>query len=110
MTFADGDQRNTALDNLIAVRRPAVGDEKVGDDGFIHVKAAEPEKWRRKHYVLWEEAFGPVPKNCKLLFIDGRPGNCYIENLVMVPKKWNWRLSDMVFGGPYSHLLLGLSE
>ncbi len=98
LTFADGNQRNVALDNLVAVHRPAIGDEKIGDDGFIHVKVAEPNKWKRKHYILWEEAFGPVLKTHKLLFIDGRPGNCCLENLVMVPKKENWRLTDIFPG------------
>lgn len=102
LAFADGDQRNVALDNLVVVHRPTIGDEKVGDDGLIHVKVAEPNKWKLKHYILWEESFGPVPKNHKILFIDGRPGNCCLENLVMVPKKENWRLKD-IFAGAGAH-------
>lgn len=98
LIFADGNQHNIALDNLTLIQRPAIGDEKIGGDGFLHIKVAEPNKWKRKHYLIWEEAFGPVPKSHKLLFIDGRPGNCFLGNLVMVPKKENWRLKDIFAG------------
>ena len=82
--FVDGNRFNCSLDNLKAV--PRVAKEKIGGDGCIYVKVAEGGKWRRKHVVVWEASFGPVPSKNTILFADGNTHNCALENLIPAPK------------------------
>ena len=62
----------------------SVGTERVDTEGYVYIKVAEPDVWRLKHRVLWEEVNGPIPENYKLIFADGNRQNVSIENLVLV--------------------------
>jgi len=60
-----------------------VGYEFQTTDGYIRVKVAEPNVFRFKHHVVWEENFGPIPKDYNVQFrnkigSDCSPGNLYI--------------------------------
>lgn len=66
-----------------------VGTERITRDGYIEVKIKmRPNKngdnWKPKHRIVWEEAYGPIPKGHKLLFLDGNRQNCCIDNLRIV--------------------------
>jgi hypothetical protein len=61
-----------------------VGSERVNTDGYHDVKIADPNKWRAKHVLLWEEHNGPVPKGHKLIFGDGDKNNVSIDNIILV--------------------------
>lgn len=64
-----------------------VGDEvKRTKDGYTKVKIAEPNKWRMKHHLVWEEANGPIPKGTIIQFLDGNPDNCVLENLEAITR------------------------
>lgn len=57
-------------------------------DGYMwkkvaDVKNASRKNWRQLHYLVWEEANGPIPEGKKIAFLDGDPGNCALENLVL---------------------------
>lgn len=42
------------------------------------------QNWKQLHLLIWEEANGPVPEGCRIIFKDHNPQNCTIENLAMV--------------------------
>ncbi|MBZ0165607.1 MAG: HNH endonuclease [Candidatus Omnitrophica bacterium] len=67
--------------------------ERVNRDGYVEISVPErnphtgaPTRFRPKHVWLWEMEHGPVPKAHALVFKDGNPLNCVIENLLMVTR------------------------
>lgn len=64
-----------------------VGAERVNSDGYIDIKIADPNKWRAKHLVLWEEVNGPLPKGCAVIFGDKNRRNFNLDNLILVNNK-----------------------
>lgn len=62
-----------------------VGDE-VCPDGYWKVKIAEPNKWEFKHRLLWKQAHGEIPEGQCIVFRDGNPKNCVIENLECISR------------------------
>lgn len=69
-----------AKGNVPPNRRP-VGSERISKDGYIEVKVAEPDKWRLKQRVVYEEAKGEIPEGCPIIFLDGNKRNFDIDNL-----------------------------
>ena len=55
-----------AKGNVPPNHRP-VGSERISIDGYIEVKVAEPDKWRLKQRVVYEEAKGESPEGCPLV-------------------------------------------
>lgn len=53
---------------------------------YVYVKVAEPNKWRMKHVVVWEQHNGPVPKGKVIIFADGDTLNCGIDNLRLIDR------------------------
>lgn len=72
-----------------------VGSERVNVDGYIEVKIAEPNKWRQKQRVVWEEAYGPVPAGSMVSFIDGNKQNCELSNLMVMTRADNLRRTSL---------------
>lgn len=77
-----------------------VGSERVGKDGYIQVKVADPNKWKQKHVVIYEEHYGSISKGNKVIFLDRNIRNFNIENLacvtsaVLVRLNQNHRISE----------------
>lgn len=63
-----------------------VGSERVNVDGYIEIKVAEPNRWRLKHRVIWEQANGVIPKGFNVQFKNHNPQDCRIENLYLISK------------------------
>ena len=63
-----------------------VGTEVMTTDGYLKVKIAEPNVWRHKHVMVWEEHNGRVPEGCCIIFKDGDHRNCGIGNLMCVTR------------------------
>ena len=61
-----------------------VGTERTTIYGYIEVKVAEPNKWRAKHHVIWEQHNGPIPEKHVVCFRDGDKTNLNIDNLILV--------------------------
>ena len=61
-----------------------VGDERIDVDGYTYIKVEQPNKWRLKHRVLWEEKNGAIPKGYNLIFADGNKQNLDLDNLILV--------------------------
>lgn len=69
-----------AKGNVSPNHRP-VGSERISKDGYIEVKVAEPNKWRLKQRVVYEETKGKIPEGCPIIFLDGNKRNFDIDNL-----------------------------
>ena len=70
-----------------------VGSERVNCDGYIEVKVGEPKVWKLKHRLVWEQAHGPVPDGMIIMFRDGNRQNTDLDNLVLVSRSINARIS-----------------
>lgn len=68
------------------VNHKPVGSERVNVDGYVEVKVAEPNKWRLKHRVVWEEVHGPIPPGHNIQFRDGNRQNLSLDNLYMISR------------------------
>ena len=64
-----------------------IGSERRTNGGYILVKVAEPNVWKQKHRILWEQHHGRIPKGMNIVFIDGNTDNITIENLRMESMK-----------------------
>lgn len=60
--------------------------------GYIEVKTA-PGVWRPKSFLVWEAAHGPVPDGMILIYLDGDPMNCTLENLMLISRRENCRIN-----------------
>jgi frataxin-like iron-binding protein CyaY len=56
-------------------------------DGHVTIKVALPDVWRRKHYWVWESAYGPVPQGYEITFRDSNSFNCDLDNLMLFKRK-----------------------
>ncbi len=64
-----------------------VGTERVNGDDYVDIKIADPNKWRGKHILIWEEHNGTVPKGHAVIFGDGNNRNFDIGNLILVSRQ-----------------------
>lgn len=70
----------------VSVNRRPIGSERVSVDGYVEVKVAEPNKWRLKHRVLWEKAYGPIPAGHNVQFMNGNTQDVRLENLFLISR------------------------
>lgn len=68
------------------VNHRAVGSERVNVDGYIEIKVAEPNKWRLKHNIVWEQHHGSIPKGSVIVFLDSNKLNVDISNLKLISR------------------------
>lgn len=69
-----------------SINQRPVGAERVNVDGYVEVKVAEPNKWRLKHRVVWEETHGPIPPGHNIQFRNGNSQDLRLENLYMISR------------------------
>lgn len=67
--------------------RPIGSERTDSKDGYLLIKVAEPNKWKAKHRVIWEEHNGPLPKSCTIIFGDGDKRNFDLNNLILVSRR-----------------------
>ena len=72
----------------------AVGSERINVDGYIEVKVAEPNRWRVKHRIIWEQVNGAIPKGFNVQFKNHNPLDCRIENLYLISKAEQMRTEN----------------
>jgi hypothetical protein len=65
----------------------SVGSERVNGESYLEIKIADPNKWKSKHILVWEEHNGPVPKGYAVIFGDGNKRNFDPNNLILVSRK-----------------------
>lgn len=64
-----------------------IGSERVNVDGYVEIKVAEPNTWRLKHNVIYEKAYGKIPKSHVVIFLDGNKLNLDSTNLKLISRK-----------------------
>ena len=67
-----------------------------GKKPYVWEKVAEPNVWRMKHVLEWEQHNGPAPEGKIIVFADGDTLNTDISNLLLVSRaqhavmnRWN---------------------
>ena len=71
-----------------------VGSEIVRSDGHLWRKLGEGcRDWRQVHILNWEQAYGLIPPDHKIVFLDGDKTNCAIQNLKLVHNKVHLELN-----------------
>lgn len=72
--------------NLPHNYRP-VGSERVTVDGYVEIKIADPNKWRLKSRVLYEQYHNvKLTKSDVIIFLDGNRLNLDIDNLFLISR------------------------
>ena len=72
-----------------AINKLPIGTEVVKGDGYVWVKIEEPNKWKQKHRIVWEEKNGPIPEGMLITFLDGDRTNCSLDNLQLITQRTN---------------------
>ena len=62
----------------------SLGSERTTIEGYIEVKVAEPNKWKTKAVVIYEEKYGKIPKGHKVIYLDGNRQNLDVSNLKVI--------------------------
>lgn len=70
----------------ICKRRKPIGSE-LFDGKNVMVKAKDPDVWRLKKHVIWEEHYGKLKDDEVVLILNGDPKDVRIENLMKVTKR-----------------------
>jgi len=71
-----------------------VGTVVLLSDGYLVQKISEPNQWEYVHRMVWEEHNGPIPDGMCVVFLDGDPLNCSIENLDLITRAEHARLNQ----------------
>lgn len=67
-----------------------VGTEVINRDGYIMIKVEEPNKWKLKHRLVYEQHIGKsIPKDKVVVFLDQDKTNCNFDNLILVERKYH---------------------
>lgn len=77
-----------------SINKRPVGSERINVDGYIEVKVADPNKWRLKNRVIWEQHNGEIPKGYNIQFKDHNPLNCTIDNLYIISQAEQMRTEN----------------
>ena len=64
-----------------------IGSERINVDGYVEIKIADPNVWKLKHRVIWEQHYGPIPNHQPIIFLDRNKSNLDINNLAMVTNR-----------------------
>ena len=74
-----------------------VGSERVNVDGYLEIKVAEPNKWKLKHRVIYEQYYGKIPKGYKIIFLDGNKLNISVDNLEKISNNQSLIMNQNAF-------------
>lgn len=80
-----------------------IGTEIIDRDGAIRLKVSDEyqgsKNWRYKHHWVWEQQNGKIPKGHIIIFADGNPQNCDINNLILIESRLQVMLNKYGFYG-----------
>lgn len=60
-----------------------------GGRHYYWVKVEQPNKWRMKHVVDWENTHGKVPEGYMVVFANGDSTDCRMDNLLLSTRAQN---------------------
>lgn len=69
------------------VNHRPIGSERITKDGYTLIKTGEPDEWKLKHRIIYEQHYGSIPKGHVIIFADSNRQNFNIENLICVSRK-----------------------
>ncbi|MCT7596405.1 HNH endonuclease signature motif containing protein [Aliarcobacter butzleri] len=61
---------------------------------YMHIKIAEPNKWKMLHVYIWEQKYGKIPKGYCVIFKDKNTLNTRLDNLMLVSRAELVRLNQ----------------
>ncbi len=84
--FKRGQRRGVA----VHLYKP-IGTERISKDGYLERKTNDglplQARWRAVHLLLWEAAFGPVPKDHAIAFRNGDKRDIRLDNLECISRR-----------------------
>lgn len=84
--------RNYFQKGHIPANTVPVGSEQTRE-GYVWVKIAQPNTWKQKHRLLWEQHHGPIKKGYLVTFLDGNQLNIDIANLAVISQREHSQLN-----------------
>lgn len=91
--YAPGTEKTRFRKGNLPSNTKPIGYERVSRDGYVEVKIkmrpSRPDcndNFVAKHRLIWEQAHGPIPPDCVVIFKDGDKRNFDIDNLALVTK------------------------
>lgn len=88
-SFAKGNiPANTKRAGTISTRKDKNGSL------YMHIKIAEPNKWKMLHVYIWEQKYGKIPKGYCVIFKDKNTLNTRLDNLMLVSRAELARLNQ----------------
>lgn len=85
-TCAEGCKKTWFRTGHVPENHRPVGSERVNVEGYIEIKVAEPNVWKLKHRIVYEENYGSIPKGSIVLFRDGDKQNTSADNLILITR------------------------
>ena len=64
-----------------------VGTERITKDGYTEIKVKDPNVWKLKQRLIYEEHYGEIPKGYVVMFSDRDKSNFDINNLILISRK-----------------------
>ena len=69
-----------------------IGSERIDKDGYVAIKVKDEYKkhsynWVHKHRLIYEQHYGPIPKDMYVIFLDGNKRNFDINNIQLANRK-----------------------
>lgn len=87
-------RKTTYKKGNIPCNHKPIGFERINVDGYIEIKVAEPNLFKLKHRVIYEQNFGEIPKDHIVIFADGNKQNLTPNNLILISKSENLILNS----------------
>lgn len=78
-----------------SINKKPLGSMRITKDGYLEIKIIEPNKWQAYHRLMWEETFGPIPKNGVVRFVTDDRSNVHPFNLELIDRKKNMQLNSV---------------
>ena len=63
-----------------------IGAERINTFSYVEIKHSEPNRWRSKHALIYEQHHGAIPNNSVVMFADSNRENFALDNLVLVTR------------------------
>ena len=80
-----------------SINKRPVGSERINVDGYIEVKVADPNRWRLKHRVVWEQTNGPILPGYNVQFRNGNRTDCRLENLYLIHHREQFMTQNSIY-------------
>lgn len=72
---------------------PTIGTETIRSDGYKWIKVKDG--WKCEHNIVWEKAYGKIPKGYRVLHLDRNRLNNNIDNLILMSDSENVTINGL---------------